>query len=129
MLVGGVHAEDRLIVDPGAYADKAVAVSLEIREAGPDQLQFTVSCNPKLPTDRISRAITQRETHGVAAPLKVKIGRWAFCFEAPNMLWFYDGMQRISLWTVTSERGLSRIDGTIETTANPPLVLPEWIRK
>jgi hypothetical protein len=130
ILAGGrLYADEQLIVRAGTYSDEAMAVSLVLEELGANQVRFSLTYRPKPQTAQLSRAIATQETHGVASPLKTGTGRWAFCFEAPNLVWFYDGMQRVTLWTVTAERGLSRVDSTVEHANVGPSVLREWIRK
>lgn len=129
MLLGRLNAEDRLIDRAGTYSDETMAVSLVIEDAGPNQIRFTLSYRPTSQTDRVSHAISTQETHGVVQPIAVKSGRWAFCMEKPNMVWFYDGMQRLTLWTINRERGLSRIDTTVDKSSSGPSVLRTRIRQ
>lgn len=129
MLLGRLNAEDRLIVRAGAYAEETMAVSLVIEDAGPNQIRFTIAYRPTPQTERVSHSVSTQETHGVGLPLAAKSGRWAFCMEKPNMVWFYDGMQRLTLWTVNSERGLARVDATVDKSSSGPLVLRTWIRQ
>ncbi len=126
---GHAFADDRLIVQQGTYSDPTVPIALVVEEVGADQIRFTISYEPEPKPAGGSRAITRAETHGVAGPLKVGKARWAFCFEAPNLVWFYDGKGRISLWTVNEERGLSRVDSVFAETAGGPRILLDWIRK
>ncbi len=120
-------ADDHLIIQPGKYADEAMAVSVAITTAGPDQIRYQVDYLGKIPDDGTARAIGRAEASAV--PVPIKRNGWAFCFEAPNMLWFYDGMERVSLWTINRDRGLVRMDSKVSTGGVGPLQLRNWIRK
>ncbi len=129
LVTARAFAEDRLIVQQGTYSDAKVPIALVVEELGADQIRFTISYESELKAAGRSRPITRAETHGAAGPLKVETARWAFCIEAPNLVWFYDGKDGLSLWTVTEERGLSRVDSTVAGSAGGPQILRDWIRK
>lgn len=130
LLIGGpLYGVDQLIVHPGKYADDKIGVQLLIDTPDAAHLRFKISYQPDPKTDHEGRSVLNRVTLGEPEPLEVRPDRWAFYIEAPNMIWFYDGIQRLTLWTVTSERGLSWVDSTIIHMTNGPKELYAWIRK
>ena len=130
LLLGGpLYGVDQLIVHPGKYADDKVGVTLLIDTPDAAHIRFKISYQPDSKTDHEGRSVLQRVTLGEPEPLAVRPDRWAFYIEAPNLIWFYDGIERLTLWTVTSERGLSWVDSTIVHMSNGPEELYAWIRK
>lgn len=122
-----LSAENRLIAQPGSYTDESMSLAVTVTTVSPDQIRFRVSYLGKTPSDGTSHSIGREES--TVAPVAIKRDRWAFCFEAPNMLWFYDGTESIKLWTVTPDRGLLRLDSKSGNLAAGPLELRNWIKK